>query len=201
MTGLATSDASLHPPRPHLRALTGVRFLAAFQVVLFHCAPWQKASARVVRNLAGTGYVAVSLFFVLSGFILLSYTYCGRAGARPFTPRARREFYVGRIARIYPVYVVGLLLTAPFFVAQHLRAGSLGRLAVEAVAVVTLVSRTCRAWPWRGTRPPLMRWAQRRASAVAIAGWVLCLGAGFWISPGLPGLDHGRAGGHEVRAS
>jgi peptidoglycan/LPS O-acetylase OafA/YrhL len=197
MTGLAMSDASLHPPRPHLRALTGVRFLAAFHVVLFHCAPWQTASARVVRNLAGTGYVAVSLFFVLSGFIL-SYTYCGKAGARPFTPRARREFYVGRVARIYPVYVVGLALTAPFFVAQHVRAGSFGRLALEAVAVVALVQsyvpRLAMAWnppAWSLSTeasfylafpflaPPLLRWARRSAVAVAIAGWGLCLGAAF----------------------
>ena len=197
MTALATSDASLHPPRPHLRALTGVRFLAAFHVVLFHCVPWQTSSARLVRNLAGTGYVAVSLFFVLSGFIL-SYTYCGKAGARPFTPRARREFYVGRVARIYPVYVVGLALTAPFFVAQHLRAGTSGRLAVEAVAVVALVQSyvpsLAMAWnppAWSLSTeasfylafpflaPPLMRWARRSAGAIAVAGWCLCLGAGF----------------------
>lgn len=197
MTGLATSDASLHPPRPHLRALTGVRFVAAFHVVLFHCVPWQTAPARLVRNLAGTGYVAVSLFFVLSGFIL-SYTYCGKAGARPFTPEARREFYVGRVARIYPVYVVGLVLAAPFFVTSHLRAGDFGRLALEAAAVLALVQSyvpsLSMAWnppSWSLSTeasfylvfpflaPPLMRCRARRAAAIAIAGWAMCLGAGF----------------------
>lgn len=51
--------------------------------------------------------VGVSLFFVLSGFILV-YTYAGRA----FTAR---EFWRARFARIYPAYAFSLLVTLPWF--------------------------------------------------------------------------------------
>ena len=92
--------------RPSLRALTGIRFLAAYHVVLFHCTDWVHWTNPWARSFVGSGYVAVSLFFVLSGFIL-TYTHCGE---EPPKPIALRPFYVSRFARIYPVYAVGLLL-------------------------------------------------------------------------------------------
>ena len=68
-----------------------------------------------IRNIIRTGYVSVSLFFVLSGFIL-AYTYhAGREDAS----LDRRSFWVARVARIYPVYLVGLLLAAPFVFWTH----------------------------------------------------------------------------------
>lgn len=61
-------------------------------------APW-------VEGLWRTGYVAVSLFFVLSGFIL-TYTYFDAHGQRRATVK---EFWVARLARVYPAYLFGLL--------------------------------------------------------------------------------------------
>jgi peptidoglycan/LPS O-acetylase OafA/YrhL len=52
------------------------------------------------------GHLAVDFFFLLSGFIL-AYTYVTAEGRLRGT---RREFWVARIARIYPVYLLGLLL-------------------------------------------------------------------------------------------
>src|SRR5437764_530761 len=81
-----------------LPALTGLRFLAAAVVVAVHFSPisWLNGS--------DAGGAAVTLFFLLSGFIL---TYTARPG------RVRvREFYVARLARIYPAYLVGLGLAA-----------------------------------------------------------------------------------------
>ena len=82
--------------RPQIRALTGLRFLAALHVFAFHMT--QSDSSRVpgfVRDIAACGYVAVSFFFVLSGFIL-TYVHTHRGGLdlRP------RDFYVARFARI-----------------------------------------------------------------------------------------------------
>ena len=132
--------------RPSLRALTGIRFLAAYHVVLFHCTDWVHWTNPWARSFVGSGYVAVSLFFVLSGFIL-TYTHCGE---EPPKPIALRPFYVSRFARIYPVYAVGLLLMAPFFVVAHLRKGDLTNLAVEGLAVLTLIQayfpRIALAW-------------------------------------------------------
>src|SRR5215813_4198319 len=95
--------------RPRLNALTTLRFFAALHVVLFHMrvvgilpgGPWW------YQNFAGIGYVGVNFFFVLSGFILV-YTYEGSAFSV-------QEFWWARFARIYPAYVLSLVLAAPFF--------------------------------------------------------------------------------------
>jgi peptidoglycan/LPS O-acetylase OafA/YrhL len=94
-----------------LPALTGVRFLAAFYVVLEHGLPWLAARWRLPSLLAtflASGYLAVSMFFLLSGFIL-TYTYRGLQGGEN-----RLRFWRARFARIYPVYVLSLLLALPF---------------------------------------------------------------------------------------
>jgi peptidoglycan/LPS O-acetylase OafA/YrhL len=120
--------------RPHLRALTGLRFLAAFQVLLFHCTSWTSWTHHpLLRAVTGSGYVAVSLFFILSGFIL-TYVHGAREKALD-----RFEFYVNRFARIYPAYLFGLLLVAPFYFVHTLRHEGAGWLLASAVAVLTLV--------------------------------------------------------------
>src|SRR6476661_1182191 len=95
--------------RALLPALTGVRFFAAFYVVLFHFTLWYFAAApQWVRNIVSSGYVGVDLFFVLSGFVL-TYTYLVPGASHV----PRREFWVARIARIYPMYLVALALALP----------------------------------------------------------------------------------------
>ncbi|WP_224372086.1 acyltransferase family protein [Hyalangium versicolor] len=101
------SDA---PPasRVSLNALTGVRFLAALHVVAFHYAPREGVSAWLERFLA-SGPHSVTLFFILSGFIL-AYSYLGAQDS----PRVQgRAFWLARFARIYPVYALGLVIMAP----------------------------------------------------------------------------------------
>ena len=93
--------------RPRIDALTSMRFFAAMYVVLFHSvtgfAVRQHASKWLVLFL-GHGYLAVSLFFILSGFVL-TYNYAERWGKVTF-----RDFMLARLARIYPVYLLALLL-------------------------------------------------------------------------------------------
>jgi peptidoglycan/LPS O-acetylase OafA/YrhL len=122
-------------PRPHLRALTGARFVAALHVVLYHVLAWRGTWFSAV---IGTGYVSVNFFFVLSGFIL-AYTY----GDRPID---RREFYAARVARIYPVYVLGLLLAAPFFVRAHIGTHTIGLMLAQGAAVLSLAQAHVPNW-------------------------------------------------------
>ncbi len=76
---------------PNLNALTGLRVFAALGVVVYHFArPALYGWPAPLLNLAGSGYTAVSLFFLLSGFIL-SYSYLNGAGEMRGT---RRAFYV-----------------------------------------------------------------------------------------------------------
>jgi peptidoglycan/LPS O-acetylase OafA/YrhL len=105
---IPSSQLTLH--RRPLDALTGIRLFAAIYVVLYHsklpdlfAAHHQVVAANFIKNV----FLAVSLFFLLSGFIL-SYTYTGRVK----TSGERRRFWEARVARLYPVYLVSLLLTS-----------------------------------------------------------------------------------------
>jgi len=51
--------------------LTGLRFVAAFYVFLFHIhIRWPLAGQPFLKNVLDQGAVGMSLFFVLSGFVL-----------------------------------------------------------------------------------------------------------------------------------
>ncbi len=101
---------SLATARPGIPALTSLRFFAALWIVLFHIREiglWRGGPA-LYRAVISLGYLGVSLFFVLSGFILV-YVYAGRAVSK-------RRFWQARFARVYPAYLFSLLLTAPSIV-------------------------------------------------------------------------------------
>src|SRR5260370_21844619 len=102
------NDMDLPDARPRLPALTSLRFFASFHVVIFHFQAMQIFIGPAwFQKLSSIGYVGVSFFFVLSGFILV-YTYGGR-------PMILKNFWRARFARIYPAYAFSLLVTAPFF--------------------------------------------------------------------------------------
>jgi peptidoglycan/LPS O-acetylase OafA/YrhL len=98
--------------RDSLPALTGIRFFAAFYVVVGHALPWvehRTVLAEPLRTFLRNGYLAVCLFYLLSGFIL-AYTYSELApGIQNYA-----KFWEARFARIYPVYLLSLLLALPF---------------------------------------------------------------------------------------
>lgn len=89
-----------------INALTGLRFFAATIVVLFHFASFGSVT---LRHFMSHGFIGVTIFFVLSGFIL-SYTYSSGPGAMRGT---KRSFWIARVARLYPVYVIGMGLFLP----------------------------------------------------------------------------------------
>jgi peptidoglycan/LPS O-acetylase OafA/YrhL len=94
-----------------LPALTGVRFFAALAVFTFHSGAGFLQGRGLPSAIAGilnNGYLGVSLFFVLSGFIL-TYTHQNDT----FNGRFICDFYVARFARIYPVYLLALLIALP----------------------------------------------------------------------------------------
>lgn len=106
---MSVEDAKARRPLP---ALTGLRFIAASAVFLFHFAAvfFERVHApRQMIQLARNGYLGVSLFFMLSGFIL-TYTYSGKLAYRR---HALLAYWVARLARIYPVYLLALMLMLP----------------------------------------------------------------------------------------
>ena len=100
----------------HLPALTGLRFVLALWVILHHLTGpgmMLEAQARalppVLYALIRGGYLAVTTFFVLSGFVLAR-SYAGREWSRGSLLR----YGAGRFARVYPVYALSLLVVTPF---------------------------------------------------------------------------------------
>jgi peptidoglycan/LPS O-acetylase OafA/YrhL len=156
------------PPthRPPLRALTGLRFVAAMQVVLYHVYfPRAAAAPGWVRAMVGSGYVGVGLFFVLSGFVL-AYNYL-----EPMAEGVvgRREFWAARFARVYPVYLLGLAAGMPWFVLWMLRV-SPPHVAARWVAGVTAA---CLAL--------VQGWAPQTVCALNCPGWSLSAEAFFYL--------------------
>lgn len=137
--------------RPHIEALTALRFFAALLVVFFHHGQAQFAGTPGwCQNIVRGGYVGVPFFFILSGFIL-TYSYGRHAPAL-----AARNFWVARLARIYPVYAVSLLVSAPLFLgglAETVPSESLAtRFWVQATASFGLVQAwsPSHAFVWNG---------------------------------------------------
>lgn len=92
-----------------LPGLTGLRFLLAALVVLFHYTKGrQMPGPEPWLNLVAVGDSAVTGFFVLSGFVLAK-TYLLPDGTMKGTSKA---FWSARFARIYPIYALSLILVA-----------------------------------------------------------------------------------------
>jgi peptidoglycan/LPS O-acetylase OafA/YrhL len=89
-----------------LPALTGMRFVAALLVLLYHFVRLPGAPVWL-NNLFAEGYRGVEFFFVLSGFVL-GYNYLPRADTLK-----KREFWTARVARIGPLYWLSLAVSLP----------------------------------------------------------------------------------------
>ena len=87
-------------------ALTGLRILPALAVLLSHLkAPaW---AGPYFKAFLDSGYFGVTLFFVLSGFVL-THNYFERI-AREFSLRLLGSYFVARLARVYPLYLLMLV--------------------------------------------------------------------------------------------
>ena len=94
--------------RPNLPALTGIRAFFALDIVFFHFSDpkWFGPLAPLVNG----GYVGIGFFFLLSGFVL-EYSHGGRT-------IKLREFWLARFARVYPVYILALLVSIPMLMLE-----------------------------------------------------------------------------------
>ncbi|MBV9352506.1 MAG: acyltransferase [Mycobacterium sp.] len=97
-----------------IKALTGLRIIAAVWVVLFHFRPLLRDAAPdfsdVLAPVLNCGAQGVDLFFILSGFVL-TWNYLDRMGWS-WSTRATLHFLWLRLARVWPVYLVTLHLAA-----------------------------------------------------------------------------------------
>jgi peptidoglycan/LPS O-acetylase OafA/YrhL len=106
---LLTSEADTPPApqptaparKPQLPALTGVRTLLAVNIMFFHFTPPNMGPFYPLIN---NSYVFVGFFILLSGFIL-AYNYADRP-----RPLVAKDFWRARFARLYPIYLLSLVL-------------------------------------------------------------------------------------------
>ncbi|MDX6215811.1 MAG: hypothetical protein QOG99_1395 [Frankiales bacterium] len=112
MTTATTATTATGAPR--IDSLTGLRFLAAGAVLMHHTLAPTIIGGGVVqipgtRRLAIVGYVGVTTFFMLSGFVL-AWSWDDR--------RTKAGFYGRRFARVWPLHAltwaVAVLLVLPF---------------------------------------------------------------------------------------
>ena len=111
--------------RAQIDALTGIRGIAAWLVVLYHIrAAFAPSLPDELIHVLSKGYLAVDLFFVLSGFVLWM-TWGQRLATERW--RAVPGFLQKRIARVWPLHAV--ILTATVALALIMMAS--GRAPVD----------------------------------------------------------------------
>jgi peptidoglycan/LPS O-acetylase OafA/YrhL len=96
----------------YIPELQGLRGLAVLAVVFYHCHP--RLEGTWIHYASLWGWAGVNLFFVLSGFLITSILLEARK-----KPHYFRNFYGRRALRIWPVYVLVLVvvyLNAPWFI-------------------------------------------------------------------------------------
>ena len=113
----------------NIHVLDGIRAIACLGVVLFHInlittrnvKLWvPQSTPSLIRALAFTGDTGVTLFFILSGFLLfLPYAKPLLFNDGPWP--SVRQFYLRRALRILPVYYLSLILMVFIFHPEYLR--------------------------------------------------------------------------------
>jgi peptidoglycan/LPS O-acetylase OafA/YrhL len=89
--------------KPQLPALTGIRTLLAIFIILFHFTP---PHLGFLYPFIDNGYIFVGVFFLISGYVL-TYNYADRGRNLD-----KRQFWLARFSRLYPVYLFVLLVSA-----------------------------------------------------------------------------------------
>ena len=89
--------------RNYIPALTGVRALAAYLVFISHyCYVFDDNFPHIVQRFFGEFHIGVSVFFVLSGF-LITFRYYDNFH---LTVDWFKQYLKNRVARIYPMYFI-----------------------------------------------------------------------------------------------
>ena len=84
-----------------IRALAGLRGIAAIQVMVYHF-EWSVPVTGPFSAFLNHGYLCVDLFFILSGFVMA--TVYGHWSGLGWTREKYYVFLAHRVARVYPLY-------------------------------------------------------------------------------------------------
>lgn len=122
--GRLLEDNEKHSKNP-IAVLDGVRAIAILFVLTFHINRingddlWNRMANPIATSVSTAGGTGVTLFFVLSGFLLFM-PYAKALLFKTSWPLAR-VFYMRRVLRIIPAYYVSLFLLIVFSQSEYLR--------------------------------------------------------------------------------
>lgn len=97
----------------NIRSLTALRGLAALTVLAYHSAGRIFGDTEHVPLPLGHGYLAVDLFFLLSGFVLMHVH--EQEFSNGVTWSSFGQFLRARFARTYPLYITILVMLLPLY--------------------------------------------------------------------------------------
>jgi peptidoglycan/LPS O-acetylase OafA/YrhL len=171
--------ASKRRTSSHLPALTGLRFFLALWVILHHLTGkgmmmegWLGTLPAAAQSFVRGGYLAVGTFFVLSGFVLArSYR------STKWDGKSLLKYAAGRVGRVYPAYLLSLLIVSPF-IYDFLFSNTAG-----SVKAITLTSYGFVLQGWLPSYPP--HWNTPAWSLSCEFFFYLCfpVAAMFFVSP------------------
>ncbi len=95
-----------------IKPLTSLRFFFALFVFFSHTGSYLKQNflyKSFYDKYLYEGYLGVSFFFILSGFVL-AYSYKNKMEHHKIT---NKEFWIARVARIYPLHLITLMISIP----------------------------------------------------------------------------------------
>ena len=141
----STPSGDQATPAGELKALTGLRIVAALWVVGFHfhftALPGVASVNRLLGPLVTQGALGVDLFFVISGFVI-AHTHLDRLGPA-LRPIVAAGFVWARLCRMWPLYLVVLHVFGLWLVAK-LVWGHDGNVAFQGVQPVVSVEEWLR---------------------------------------------------------
>lgn len=110
---------AVKPPagNPRFPAIDGLRAFAALLVVVYHADQFALAENTVLGRIFAHGDIGVTVFFLITGFLLYRPFFAAAVGDAPLTPTSL--FYWRRILRIVPGYWLALIALAPLLAYAH----------------------------------------------------------------------------------
>jgi peptidoglycan/LPS O-acetylase OafA/YrhL len=123
-----------------VRAFTGIRGIAALYVAVYHFGLYAVFYGGT-RNILRHGYIAVDLFFMMSGFVMaLTYRDLFADGQSLRNSLRNMPGFLGkRIARIYPLYILASVAALIVVIWAGLSSGAEQMTVTKALANILLV--------------------------------------------------------------
>ncbi|WP_323097579.1 acyltransferase [Intrasporangium sp. YIM S08009] len=170
--------------------MTSLRFVAAMLVVVFHLSVYL-SPLPFLGQLMRAGYVGVTFFFVLSGFVL---TYSWDSEARA------TRFYRRRFARVYPVHLFFVVVAMlPFNPTPNWAALPANVLLVQSWSPDDAVARSFTGVSWSlscelffyAVFPLLVRWLMRVRGPLAMSALLVVLAGATGVALQTSGSEWG----------